>query len=173
MNSRFTEIGRIARPRGLDGVVRFSPNENFDADLLDTLNIVYIRNERSDLIPIRIESSYKEVKRNQPVFFVKFDMIADRTEADNAMGKAVFTDQVLEVDDNAFDQPEELTGYDVFFDEEKFGTVLDTLSNPAHPILEVKRDIGTILVPMVDEFIAAIHHENRTVTCKNLDQLID
>ena len=78
VNNRFIEIGRIGRPRGLEGLVRFMPNDIFTADLFDQVSVFYIKNQRSDLIPTRVESIRVEKKRNQQTFFVKFDTIANR-----------------------------------------------------------------------------------------------
>lgn len=172
MNSRFTEIGRIGKARGLDGVVRFLPNNNFTDDLLSPGTIVYIKNERSDLLPMRIESVHREEKKNQHTFFVKFDLIASRTDSDAAMDKAIYTDRVIEPEPEENDEPE-LTGYNVFYKNDIFGSVLDIMSNPAHSILEVKTETGLLLIPMVDEFVEHTDHQKKVVYCKNLDQLTD
>lgn len=174
MRNRFVEIGRIGRPRGLEGVVRFVPNQNFTDDLFDRADLFYMKNERSDLVPSRIESADVETKRNQQTFFVKFDMIANRTDAETAQNKAVFIkadlfDEVTE----PIDDDESFIGYIIEYDGTEFGKVLDVLMNPAHPILEVKHGAGTILIPLVDEYVDETDHENGIITCINLDQLIE
>jgi len=171
MNSRFTEIGRIGKARGLDGVVRFLPNNNFTDDLLSPGTIVYIKNERSDLMPMR-KSVHREEKKNQHTFFVKFDLIASRTDSDAAMDKAIYTDREIEPGPDEIDDPE-LTGYDIIYNNNIFGSVLDIMSNPAHSILEVKTETGLLLIPVVDEFIDHTDHQKKVVYCKNLDQLTD
>ena len=172
MNSRFTEIGRIGKARGLDGVVRFLPENNLTDDLLSPGTIVYIKNERSDLVPMRTESVHREKKNNQLTFFVKFDLIASRTDADAVTDKAVYTDKEIEPVSKKTDEPD-LTGYDVISNDEIFGSVLDLMSNPAHSILEVKTETGALLIPLVDEFVDQIDHQKKVVYCKNLDQLTD
>ncbi|MCG2587227.1 ribosome maturation factor RimM [Rhodohalobacter sulfatireducens] len=175
IRNRFVEIGRIGRPRGLEGVVRFMPNHNFADDLFDRADLFYMKNERTDLVPSRIESVHVETKRNQQTFFVKFDMIANRTDAETAQNKAVFIkadlfDEVVEPEEN---DEESFFGYIIKYDGEEFGKVLDVLKNPAHPILEVKHGSGTILIPMVDEYIDDTDHENGIISCINLDQLTE
>lgn len=174
IRNRFVEIGRIGRPRGLEGVVRFMPNQNFIDDLFDRVDLFYMKNERSDLIPSRIDSVYMEAKRNDQTFFVKFDMIANRTDAEEAQNKAVFikADLFDEIAEPAEDD-ESLFGYSVQYNDEKFGEVLDVLMNPAHPILKVKHGAGTILIPMVDEYIDETDHKNGIIYCINLDQLTE
>ena len=93
--NRFVEIGRIGKPRGLDGVVRFMPNEIFIDDLFDHYNLFYIKSSRSDFIPARVEQVHVELKQNQQLFFVKFDMIASRSDAEAAVNKALFFEKKI------------------------------------------------------------------------------
>jgi 16S rRNA processing protein RimM len=174
MKNRFVEIGRIGKPRGLEGVVRFMPNQHFVDDLFDRVDLFYMKNERTDLVPSRIESVHVETKRNQQTFFVKFDMIANRTNAETAQNKAVFIK--AEIFDEIADPAEEIEsffGYTIEYDGEEFGEVLDVLMNPAHPILQVKHGAGTILIPMVDEYVNETDHENGIIYCINLDHLTE
>jgi len=173
MMSGFKEIGRIGRPRGLDGVVRLMPSIPLSTDLLESIKIVYIKNERSDLIPVRIESVQLEEKNNRQTFFVKFDMIANRTEAEAMMDKGIFSDQLIDEDPAESTESIDLSGYKVIYNNELFGKVLDVLENPAHPILEIKMDDGSLLIPFVDEFVEKTDHDNRTIHCRNMDQLTD
>lgn len=175
MRNRFVEIGRIGRPRGLEGVVRFMPNHNFNDDIFDRADLYYMKNERSDLVPSRIESVHVETKRNHQSFFVKFDMIANRTDAEVAQNKAVFIKAELfeEVVEPAENDEESFFGYTIEYNGEKFGEVLDVMMNPAHPILEVKHGAGTILIPMVEEYVEETDHETGTIFCINLDQLTE
>lgn len=174
IENRFTEIGRIGRPRGLEGVVRFMPNQNFSEDLFEQADLFYMKNERSDMVPSRIDSVHVETKRKDRTFFVKFDMIANRTDAETAQDKAVFIK--TEVFDDVMDPAEDaesFIGYTIQYGGEEFGEVLDVMMNPAHPILEVKHDAGTILIPVVDEYVEKTDHENGFIFCINLDQLIE
>lgn len=170
--NRFLEIGRIGKPRGLEGVVRFLPNQFFTDGLFDRDILFYLRNNRSDLVPARVEQVYTESKRNQQLFFVKFDMIASRSDAEQALNRPIYAERVLIEDllPSKNEQPD-FIGYTVETNGEPVGEVLDILENPAHPILEVKVGSGTILIPMVDEYVESTNHNNHTVQCKNLDQL--
>lgn len=172
-NNRFVEIGRIGKPRGLDGIVRFLPTAVFTDDLLDPDHILYMRNNRSDLIPVRTETVQTEMKKNQQSFFVKFDTIANRNEAEMAMNKALFVERVHIYTPEPVEEEISLTGYSVHFENREIGRVLDVIENPAHPILEVKYGSGSLLIPYVDEFIEEADHEKATIFCRNLDQLTD
>ncbi len=175
-NNRFIEIGRIGKPRGLDGVVRFMPNENFTDGLFEQAEILYMRNSRSDLVPARIMNVHTEEKRNQQTFFVKFDMITGRSDAEAAMNRALFADrniiesllpEVYSAEKNA------VVGYTIWYDGIEFGKILNVIENPAHPIIETRQSIGSLLIPMVEEYVEKTDHEKQIVYCKNLNQLTD
>jgi 16S rRNA processing protein RimM len=177
---RFIEIGRIGKPRGLDGTVRFLPNQNFIDGLFEQVVIFYVRNNRSDLVPARLEDVHLEKKRNQQMFFVQFDLIASRNDAEAAMDKALFVERSvveemaseLEYESDESDTTD-FTGYEVEYNGAFFGTVLDVMENPAHPILEVKHKKGAVLIPFVDEFVESANESDKMIICKNLDQLIE
>jgi len=177
-DNRFIEIGRIGKPRGLEGVVRFMPNENFTDGLFEQAAILYLRNSRSDLVPARITDVQTEAKRNQQTFFVKFDMITGRSDAEAAMNRALFADRndienLLPPDQNA--DRNTVVGYTIWYNGKEFGEVLDIFENPAHPIIETRNTdgVGSLLIPMVEEYIEHTDHENHIVYCKNLNQLTD
>lgn len=174
-NSRFVEIGRIGRPRGLDGTARFTPDPLFTVDLFENPVLFYLKNSRGDLVPARLNSYQVENKRNQQTFFVKFDVIANRNDAEAAMNKALYVDKDepgLAVSSSESIE-ESITGYSVWFRKKEIGHVLDLLENPAHPILEIKYGAESLLIPYVDEFVDRVDHKKGSVFCKNLDQLTD
>lgn len=177
---RFIEIGRIGKPRGLEGTVRFLPNQHFIDGIFDKADIFYLRNNRSDLVPARLTDVLLEEKRNHQTFFVQFDLIANRNDAEAAVDKALFAERsILEKMESELssesDMPGEtdLTGYEVMYNQTFFGSVLDVMENPAHPILEVKHKKGAVLIPFVDEFVEAVSESDKLITCRNLDQLIE
>lgn len=173
VSNRFIEIGRIGRARGLQGEVRFQPDKIFTAVLFERISIFYWRNRRSDLIPIRLMEYRIENKQNQKSFFVKFDAITNRNEAEDAADRAIFADRsaaeaLLE---DKVTENDDLAGYSVICGGKRQGEVLDVLENPAHSILQIRYQSGSLLIPFVDEYVENVDHESAAVYCKNLDQL--
>src|SRR5690625_7433869 len=98
--NRFVEIGRVGKARGLDGTIRFVPGQQFtDEGALSESGILYIRNERSDLVPMRIEKVKREFRRNQPSLFVIFDLIVRRKYTDSSCGNALFLEHSTVITD--------------------------------------------------------------------------
>ncbi|PWN05951.1 ribosome maturation factor RimM [Rhodohalobacter mucosus] len=174
-DNRFTEIGRLGKAHGLQGEIRFFPNKLFDPGLFDQVSIFYMKNRRSDMVPVRLINYRTENKQKQVLFFVKFDMITTRSDAEEAMDKALYADRselesVVTEQEGTADA--DLTGYAVFCNGKRWGEVLDVLDNPAHPILEMRVESGALLVPYVDEYVESADHEEGAIYCKNLNQLI-
>ena len=94
------------------------------------------------------------------------------------MDKALFAEKSIvdemspDLDSDISDGPD-LTDYDVIYNGRSFGTILDVMENPAHLILEVKYEGGVILIPFVDEFVESTHEQEKTISCINLDQLLE
>ena len=173
-NGRFTEIGKVGKPRGLEGLVRFLPGESFTEGLLNHLRICYVENGRGDLIPARIESVSVESKRNRDLFFVKFDMITGRSDAESVIDCAVYVEaDLLQETDTEVDIEKTITGYFVLYEDEKFGTVDSVIENPAHPIMKVSRKGASFLIPFVDEYVEKIDREKEVVHARQLHQLFD
>lgn len=175
VHNRFAEIGRLGKAHGLQGEIRFLPNNDFAPDLFDRVSIYYMKNHRSDMVPVRLTYFRTESKQKQLLFFVKFDVIATRSDAEEAMDKALYADrsglESLAVNKTDSSEPD-FAGYAVICDGKKRGEVLDVLDNPAHPILEIRDESGLLLVPYVDEYVTGADHEKGVIYCKNLNQLI-
>ena len=160
-DDRFVEVARFGRPHGLDGEIKLLPNNYFDEKLIAENEVLYFTNERGDIMPAS----------NQFSFFVKLDVINDRSDADS------FKDRRLLADKNEIPVPEitnpvNLSGYKLVYEGQSFGSVLNTLENPAHLIIEAETESGMMLIPFVDEYIRNVDHDNNEINCINLDQLL-
>ncbi len=172
--SPFVQIGQIVRSQGLKGelkvVLETSSPEN-----LEQLTMVYLRNERGDFYPCRIANLRVEGKGNKISFFVQFDHIADRTSAEALRSRALFVDQ--EVAEQLFnDEPENdtLFDYEVLNSQnEHIGLVIDSMDSGAQTVLTVATTSGSLLIPLVDEFVVEVNHEMQTIRCQNLELLED
>lgn len=172
MEHQYKKIGYISRSHGVQGEVLIIPGIYAPA-LFDILDLVRIETARGDLIPARIESVRVQEKNNRLSFFVKFEHVVDRTQAEELKNLSVFVDRdavasLLDSDE----PPLDLTSFQIFSDGESVGAVDMMLDNPAHPILQVTtNDQEQLLIPVVDEYITDIDEEARQIQCKNLNQL--
>ncbi len=163
--------GHISRSHGVDGTVLIVPVlEAADPTLFNNIELVRLQNERGDLIPARIDSGRVEEKEDRISFFVKFEHISTRNEAENAGGSPVFIDK--DKVENIIAESHSWIAFDVFDEQnERIGQIEDVVENPAHLILNVSIGSGSLLVPCVDEYIVETDEENEIIRCRNLDRL--
>ena len=171
--SPFTQIGQIARSHGLKGELRVL----FDTDNvqpIQQLQMVYLRNARGDFFPCRITHLRVEGKGNQQSFFVQFETIADRNSADSLKGKAIYLETVHANGLNLWEEESALTydDFEIINEHHKhIGLVTDEMDNGAQLVLSVATTSGTLLIPVVEQFVEEIDEENAVIRCKNLDLL--
>lgn len=174
VEDQYEKIGYISRSHGVKGDVLIVP-EIYAPMLFDTLDLVYLEDNRGDLVPARIESVRVQEKNNRLSFFVKFEHVSDRTKAEELKSRSVYAEKDLV--QNLLDPekvPLDLTSFEVIANGKLVGTVTGMLENPAHPILEVEsQEHEVLLVPFVDEYIAEVDEESQKIECRNLEQLSD
>ncbi len=172
IENQYEKIGYISRSHGVQGEVLVIP-DIYAPTLFDVLDLVRIETPRGDLIPARVESVRVQEKNNRLSFFVKFEHVVDRTQAEELKSCSVFADRdVVESLLDSDTLPLDLASFSILADGESIGVVDVLLENPAHPILQVTTDDQEqLLIPVVDEYIVDIDEEAQQIQCKNLEQL--
>jgi len=170
----FTEIGRVDRSHGLKGEIKILFDFE-DPELLNDLTLVYLQNDRGDFFPVRISETRIEEKRNEFLFFVQFENIADRTAAEALKGKAVFLESEKALPFIAEQTVEQsVLNYDVYDEnDDHIGIVMDILENPAQSVLNISSEKGTLMVPFVDHYVTGVNEEEELLFCQNLKELED
>jgi 16S rRNA processing protein RimM len=168
MESQFISVGRIVRAHGTAGEVVLAPS--FDQHEVYTQSDLFYLKSRHQYVPVRV-STVKPVRKGDRLsFFVKFDHIAGRTEAESLRDVEVFVpeDQLPETEANLADI---LFGFEVIADNgTRFGEVIDVLDNPAHPLLQIKDADGAFFVPFVDAFILEVDEEGGRIITTDLTE---
>jgi 16S rRNA processing protein RimM len=168
----FTEIGIISRSQGLKGELKVQFETN-SLDVVQNLEIVYLQNSRGDYFPCRIKKVRTEGKEDRISFFVHFEHIADRNEADLLRGKPIFieTDKATGFLE---DETEEFNYLDfevLDHQNQHKGLVIDEIDNGAQLVIVVATTLGTLMIPLVDQFVDEINEAESLIRCKNLDLL--
>jgi len=167
----FIKIGSVLRPHGLSGELVIKPVIQ-NPEKLHSHKIFYVKNERGDFIPWRVEDSRLVFKSNQNLFFVKFVQVTNRDASEAAKGLDVY---LLKEEFEVEPPPDEADYIDyelISEDGEQYGFVVDVMENPAHMILEVIGDHGKILVPMVDAYIISKDDEKKQLVGKDIQELM-
>jgi 16S rRNA processing protein RimM len=120
-----------------------------------------------------VESVRVQEKNNRLSFFVKFEHVTDRTQAEELKNFAVFANRdtvesLMQLDDVRADY----TAFEIWAKDKKIGSVEAVMQTPAHPILQVITDKQEpLLVPLVEEYVTGIDKRAKKIQCKNLEQL--
>ncbi|MEX0769504.1 MAG: ribosome maturation factor RimM [Balneolaceae bacterium] len=181
-DDRFIEIARIGKAHGLEGVVRILPESGSSAKFIEKNQVLYLRNRRGDLFPSRIESVRVESKRKKHLFFVKFDRITDRTQAEEFQDTPVSVDRLVakmpekKIADKRED-PREIIGFDVEDSSGFHAVVTEILENPAQLLIEMEvqteSEVTSILVPWVDAYVLSVDYKKGQVVCQDLDLFLE
>lgn len=168
MNSVWTSIGFISRVHGLKGEVVLEP-EFDDADLYDPGKLYYLGKIDSDPVPVRVSNFKLVQKGDQLSFFVKFEHVTDRTDAETIKGFSLFLPSD-EVDLDGYD--DDITGYNIINRSGVTeGEVVDVIDNPAHPLIQVVGENGAFFIPWVDEFVLDVDYDQRKVIVDDISEL--
>lgn len=173
VDHQYILIGQVARSHGVDGTILMIP-EFYAPELFDDIELVRIENARGDLIPARIESVRVQEKNNRLSFFVKFDHISDRNEAEALKSFLIYINREKVAPLLEEEPAHDLTAFEVQ-NEQKIavGVVDEVIDNPAHPIAVVQTGKQVLLIPLVDEYVTEIDEKSSIIYCQNLDQLKD
>lgn len=168
MSSDLTSIGFISRAHGLAGEVVLEPFFD-DAELYDTKHLFYLGKEKS-AVPARVNVFKLVRKGNQHSFFVKFEHITNRTEAEKAKGLSLYlSSELITIEDSS---DEDLIGYQVVNEDgSEVGEIVDVVDNPAHLLLQVRADNGAFYIPFVDAYITEVDGENRVIEVSDISEL--
>jgi len=172
--SNYESLGMVIKVHGLKGEVVISVDLPEPQQLL-TLDRVYIIDVLKMIRPYRIQQRRLSEQGNRQSFFVLLENVSDRTQAGTLVGKEVLVDtgKLTFFDDD--DGVNELVGFTLLDrTSQTIGEVVDVIENPAHPILKVHLyGKGSLLIPFVDAYVTDVNDEQRAVTVKDIEPLID
>lgn len=164
-------IGKIIRPRGLQGEVFVKPWDK-EASWLKNIDIIFIVDSKGRVLESAIESA----RWQKHMLVVKLKDISNRTEAEAVQGSEIKVDSELlpklEEDEFYIEDLINLTVKSLDSDR-KLGKIKDVLSSDAGDFLEIEPDEVTesVLVPFKDVFVPKIDHEEYTIFITGLDDL--
>lgn len=169
MRNDLVSVGFISRAHGTAGEIVIQPT-NDALEIFSVDQVITLRNGREEL-PARAETLKLVRKGNQHSFFVKFEHITNRTEAERLKGFEVFLPESL-IPESDEQSDEDLIGYKILSEDGTlFGEVIDVVENPAHTLLQVKDADGAYYVPFVDAYILGIDDENAEIVATGLSEL--
>ena len=149
------KFGTILKPVGLRGEVRVFSDSDFLKERLIKGQI--FKTEKGDL-------TIQTATLGSNVHKVKFKELSSIEDAE----KYRQMDLMLEtLDSSLLDEDEyyfvDLIGCDVYFDDQCIGQVLEVMDMSAHPVLRIKTESETFLIPFVEAFVPEIDVKNKRI----------
>ncbi|MEA1981046.1 MAG: ribosome maturation factor RimM [candidate division Zixibacteria bacterium] len=154
-------VGKIGRPRGLNGELYISPNTDF-LERFENLTEILI-NENQGWEIIKVISS--KIINGRPV--LKFNRVDNPEEAARLTNKLIGVpkEQVFDLPDDTF-YLFDLVGCEVydFVSKKKYGEIIEVEQYPANDIYQVKNLEGKIiLVPAVKKYIKEVDINDKKI----------
>lgn len=166
-------LGRLVKPFGIKGELKFVASDDFWTDVLRSKKLVLYRqaDKTIEKRPVVIERS-REHGNN---YVVKIKGIDDRNGAESEVGSELFVDTgQLDVSLPDRELPFQIVGSTVKTEEGRIlGEIVSVQFSAAHPVYEVEGEDGAVLIPAVPEFIIDRNEDNGEITIRTIPGLLD
>ena len=160
------KIGKIVNAVGLKGEVKVY-NYSDSIDIYETAGSLYVGERKADI---------ESVRPHKNTVILKLSVISDRNSAEAVKGEDVFiTENDLPKLPEGQYYVRDIIGMEVG-DElgNVLGQVKDVIQNTAQDIFEIRRPDGKdLLIPNVDEFVLKIDMQERHITVRLIDGMLD
>ena len=159
------EIGKIVNTHGLKGHVKVEPWCD-GIETFEYLDSIFIKGT---------EYNIESVKPHKNIFLLKLKNIDDINVAEGFKGAIITADR-----EKLPPLPEgtyyitDIIGLEVYEDEKYIGKIFDWIETGSNNVYVIKRPKGKdVLIPAIDDVIKKIDIENKTMSVKLLEGLME
>ena len=159
------EIGKIVNTHGLRGHVKVEPWCD-GIETFEYLDSIFIKGT---------EYNIESVKPHKNIFLLKLENIDDINVAEGFKGAIITADR-----EKLPPLPEgtyyitDIIGLEVYEDEKYIGKISDWIETGSNNVYVIKRPKGKdVLIPAIDDVIKKIDIENKTMSVKLLEGLME
>ena len=159
------EIGKIVNTHGLRGHVKVEPWCD-GIETFEYLDSIFIKGT---------EYNIESVKPHKNIFLLKLENIDDINVAEGLKGAVITADR-----EKLPPLPEgtyyitDIIGLEVYEDEKYIGKISDWIETGSNNVYIIKRSKGKdVLIPAIDDVIKKIDIENKTMSVKLLEGLME
>ena len=159
-------IGKIINAVGLKGEVKVY-NYSDSTEIYATAEAVYVDDELMKVENLRLQKN---------MVILKLAGIEDRNAAEAAKNREIFVteDDLPELEEGEY-YIRDLIGMEVALEDgSHLGTMTDVIQNSAQDIFQLRTDEGkNVLIPRVPEFILDINTDERKITVRLIEGMLD
>ena len=163
------QLGYVTKPHGLKGEVMIYLDVDYPEDYEEMESLLLL--QKHQLVPFFIEHLSLQPGSKA---IVKFEDVDTREAASKISGLEIYLPdtELPELDEDQF-YYHEIVGYKMNQHDEVVGIIKAVISTGPQELFEVQSEGFEFLVPIVDEIVIAIDHENKIVTVELPDGLIE
>ena len=168
--SKLIPLAEIIKPHGIKGELKII-FFNEESDTLKIGNDVFLSDSSGKSLECRIENIFYSHKKNR----IKFFDINSIDDAEKLRGFFINVprENLPHLDEGEF-YLVDLSNYKIFDEKgNEFGLVLDVLHLPANDVLVVKNSEKEHLIPIIDDVILNISHEDKKIIINPLEGLFN
>ncbi|MGN0701854.1 MAG: ribosome maturation factor RimM [Lentihominibacter sp.] len=159
-------IGKIVNAVGLKGEVKVY-NYSDSPEIYETTEAVYVDEELMEVENVRLQKN---------MVILKLAGINDRNAAEGAKNREIFVteDDLPELGEGEY-YIRDLIGMEVVLEDgSHLGIMTDVVQNSAQDIFELRTDEGkNVLIPRVPEFVLDINVDERKITVRLIEGMLD
>jgi len=169
-NNNIIPLGQLIKPHGVRGELKvFFFNE--DSRTLKNNQVVHLITSNNDVFDYKIEKISYSLKKNRIKFF-EIDSVED-AEKMRDWSVGVLRSDLPKLSDDEY-YLNDLIGCSLNNSSGKFyGLVKDVLSFPANSVLSVLLDDKEYLIPLIDDVILNIDHQNKIIFIDPIEGLFN
>lgn len=167
----YLKVGKILKPRGLNGEVKVFSTTSFKNIRYKKGNELFVELDKDNLIPVHIKK-YSAKEGNIDV--LQFEEYQNVNDLDPILGKdllSVKDDQILKTNEYFFSDLENLVVYDE--NKNELGKVIKVEEFPSQITLKVEgKDKKSFFVPFNDFFIKEVNISNNYIIINVIEGLL-
>jgi len=162
------QVGKILKPFGVDGHLKFKVEKHYEEDF-GRADVIFLKGGDGD-IPYFVESVTQ-----LGVITIKLEDI-DSKEAASKL--SLHTISLRKEDVQALTKEEApsmnmLKGFKLSDGNKTLGEILEVLEFPQQTMAKVETTDGTVLIPLIEEFIVDLDTENMNIHCELPEGLVE
>ncbi|MAV63888.1 MAG: 16S rRNA processing protein RimM [Candidatus Marinimicrobia bacterium] len=163
----YISIGRITKPHGLKGGLKFFVYNESSIALLNRKKLIV--SNKLKKIELRIE----ELNLKSSSYLIKFFNINDRNDAENYRDFEIYIPRSDLADDGDIFLVDFIE-CELFFEDKKIGTIVDVVSYSSNNLLKVvSLKNKNHLIPIKKELIKFFDKKNRKLVMQTIEGVLD
>lgn len=164
-------VGKIINSHGIKGEVKVKKITDFP-ERFQIGNVVYITNQKEDLIPLKIDG-FRTHKNNLLLHFEGYDSIDD-IEPLKGVELKIKEEQQEKLGENEFYYHEIIGCKVITTENEELGIIVSILSPGANDVWVVRgKNNNEILIPYIEPVVKHVNVANKKVTIELMEGLIE